>query len=432
MLCVDEKTSLQPRPRKSPTLAAQPERPVRVEHEYGRCGALNLFAAFDTRTGKVYGMTAERKRQAEFIAFLEQLDREIPATVTTIHVVLDNLRMHKGKQVQAWLAKHPRFVFHHPPVHCSWMNQVEQWFSILQRKRLRIADFADKARVGGAAAGVHPRVESSGSSVQLDHEVGGEGHGQVQADRGPSREEPTRGGVISIPFLCGVVLSRDGDAHGLVHDDGRACERSRLGRRSGQPLDQHRRQLAGVEAQRLPQGEKRPTTLRAIPPEFGEGNRAVHRRHRALIEVPLARGPAPGTRGSGGLLSDHRLEVPLLDRAAESLPQLESPQLNRRIVGHPLDRPVGSIEGDRDFRSFGEQRREFLSKFVGLPLQGDPPKPGTMSLQATMPRVTYHKSVEFPNILRFRRDAGAGRKLTCTRRTWMGESWAFRIGRFGV
>jgi transposase len=52
--------------------------------------------------------------------------------------------VHKGKQVQAWLAKHPRFVFHHPPVHCSWMNQVEQWFGILKRKRLRIADFPSK------------------------------------------------------------------------------------------------------------------------------------------------------------------------------------------------------------------------------------------------------------------------------------------------
>ena len=149
VLCVDEKTSLQPRPRKSPTLGAKPRRPVRVEHEYGRCGALNLFAAFDTRTGKVYGMTAERKRQVEFIAFLEQLDREIPAKVATIHVVLDNLRMHKGKRVQEWLSRHARFVFHHPPVHCSWMNQVEQWFSILQRKRLRIADFADKAALAG-------------------------------------------------------------------------------------------------------------------------------------------------------------------------------------------------------------------------------------------------------------------------------------------
>ncbi len=100
VLCVDEKTSLQPRPRKAPTQPAGPDnQPLRVEHEYGRCGALNLFAAFDTRTGKVYGRTAERKRQKEFIEFLEQLDREIPAEITTIHIVLDNLRMHKGKQV---------------------------------------------------------------------------------------------------------------------------------------------------------------------------------------------------------------------------------------------------------------------------------------------------------------------------------------------
>lgn len=147
VLCVDEKTSLQPRTRKSATLPAQPGMPVRVEHEYARKGALNLFAAFDTRTGKVYGRTAERKRQKEFIEFLEQLNRAIPAEITTVHIVLDNLRMHKGKQVQAWLAQHSRFVFHHPPVHCSWMNQVEQWFSILQRKRLAIADFADKAEL---------------------------------------------------------------------------------------------------------------------------------------------------------------------------------------------------------------------------------------------------------------------------------------------
>jgi len=144
VLCVDEKTSLQPRTRQAPTLAAQPGQPVRVEHEYARKGALNLFAGFDTRTGTVYATTAERKRQAEFIAFLEHVDREMAPDITRIHVVLDNLRMHKGKQVQAWLTKHPRFVFVFPPVHCSWMNQVEQWFSILQRKRLRIADFADK------------------------------------------------------------------------------------------------------------------------------------------------------------------------------------------------------------------------------------------------------------------------------------------------
>jgi DDE superfamily endonuclease len=144
VLCVDEKTSLQPRTRTAATKPAKVGLPVRVEHEYERKGALNLFAAFDTRTGHVYATTAERKRQVEFIILLEHLDKEIPATITNIHIVLDNLIMHKGKQVKAWLAKHTRFIFHFTPVHCSWLNQVEQWFSILQRKRLLIADFADK------------------------------------------------------------------------------------------------------------------------------------------------------------------------------------------------------------------------------------------------------------------------------------------------
>ena len=62
VLCDDQKTNLQPRPRKSKTLAAKPELPVRVEDEYERKGALNLFAAFDTGTGKVWGQTYEQKR----------------------------------------------------------------------------------------------------------------------------------------------------------------------------------------------------------------------------------------------------------------------------------------------------------------------------------------------------------------------------------
>jgi transposase len=147
VLSLDEKTSLQPRTRLARTRPARPGQPVRVEHEYKRGGALNLFAAFDTRRGHVYAATAPRKRQVEFIAFLEQVERQIPATITTVHLVLDNLRMHTGALVRAWLAAHPRFCCHFPPVHCSWMNQVEQWFSILQRKRLRVADFADLAQL---------------------------------------------------------------------------------------------------------------------------------------------------------------------------------------------------------------------------------------------------------------------------------------------
>lgn len=142
VLCVDEKTSIQPRKRTTPTLPAQPGKPVRVEQHYTRSGALNLFAAFDTRRGKVIGWSATRKRAAEFVSFLDLLDASIPVTMTTVHLVLDNLRVHKSKAVKAWLAEHPCFVLHFPPVHCSWMNQVEQWFSILTRKALRIADFA--------------------------------------------------------------------------------------------------------------------------------------------------------------------------------------------------------------------------------------------------------------------------------------------------
>jgi hypothetical protein len=147
VLCIDEMTSLQPRPRKSDTKAAQPDRPVRVEHEYLRCGALNLFAAFDTRTGRVWSTTARRKRQVELIELLETIDREVSSDVTTIHVILDNVSTHHGKLVRQWLANHPRFQFTFPPVHCSWMNQVEQWFSIQRRKRLRIVDFKDLAHI---------------------------------------------------------------------------------------------------------------------------------------------------------------------------------------------------------------------------------------------------------------------------------------------
>jgi transposase len=145
VISVDEKTSLQPRPRVAPTQPAQPGQPVRVEHEYERSGALNLIAGFDTRTGKVFGRCYARKRAVEFIDFLDGLDQQLDPKIEIVHITLDNPRMHKSKAVLAWLAAHPRFQFHYTPVHCSWMNQVEQWFGTLQRKRLAISDFASLA-----------------------------------------------------------------------------------------------------------------------------------------------------------------------------------------------------------------------------------------------------------------------------------------------
>ncbi len=142
MLAVDEKTSLQPRIRTTPTRPAQVTHPAQVEHEYRRDGALHLFAAFDTRSGRVIGQCHRRKRAAEFLAFLAHLDGQYGPDITQLHLLLDNVATHKTKAVQAWLAAHPRFVCHFTPVHCSWLNPVEQWFGLLQRKRLRYAAFA--------------------------------------------------------------------------------------------------------------------------------------------------------------------------------------------------------------------------------------------------------------------------------------------------
>jgi hypothetical protein len=143
VLSLDEKTSIQPRPRTQKNKPPQPGGgPILVEHEYRRAGALNLLAAFNTRNGKVIGILRRRKRQIEFIELLEEIDRQTPSTVTLIHLICDNVSTHGGKLVRAWLARHPRFRMYFTPVHCSWMNQIEQWFSILQRKRLTAPNFA--------------------------------------------------------------------------------------------------------------------------------------------------------------------------------------------------------------------------------------------------------------------------------------------------
>ncbi len=145
-LSYDEKTSLQPRPRKHKTKPARSgNEPNLCEHEYSRDGALQLFAAFDIRTGVVYGQCCDRKRQREFIQFLDSIDTTTPQRIQTIHMIGDNLKVHSGKEVQKWSLTHPRFQFHFTPVHCSWLNQIEQWFSILQRKRFRLVDFESKA-----------------------------------------------------------------------------------------------------------------------------------------------------------------------------------------------------------------------------------------------------------------------------------------------
>jgi hypothetical protein len=104
VLRVDEKTSLQPRPRLHITLPAMPGLPNRVEHEYRRAGAVHLLAVFDTRTGRVYGQCYGHKQQQEIIALLEYLHAEVAATIRIIHLICDNAQAYHDKQVRQWLA----------------------------------------------------------------------------------------------------------------------------------------------------------------------------------------------------------------------------------------------------------------------------------------------------------------------------------------
>ena len=120
--------------------------------------------------------------------------------------------------------------------------------------------------------------------------------------------------------------------------------------------------------------------------EFGERDRPVDRSHRAFVGVQLAVGPTSGTRGPRGLLRHHRREVPLLNHAAKSLPQVMSPQLDDRIVRDPPDGPVGLIQRDRDFSRLGDQASELVSEFRDVPFHGDPPDLVRQGLQTTNAR----------------------------------------------
>jgi transposase len=132
VFCVDEKTAIQALDRLDPVLPLSPGRAERHGFEYYRHGTLSLYAALNTQTGEVVGDTADRHTSAEFVRFLSTVVTTQPRG-RTIHLIADNLSAHKTKQVAAFLAAHPRVHLHFTPTYASWLNQVELWFSKIER-----------------------------------------------------------------------------------------------------------------------------------------------------------------------------------------------------------------------------------------------------------------------------------------------------------
>ena len=132
VFCVDEKSAIQALDRLDPVLPMMPGTVERHGFEYYRHGTLSLYAALDVKTGRVQGKTATRHTSAEFIGFLTEIVEKNPLP-KEIHIVLDNLSAHKTGAVRDFLEQNPRVRFHFTPTYSSWLNQVEIWFSKIER-----------------------------------------------------------------------------------------------------------------------------------------------------------------------------------------------------------------------------------------------------------------------------------------------------------
>lgn len=144
VISADEKTSIQARRRKHPTLPTQPGRPMRVEHEYTRCGAWAYFAALDVHHTRVFGRCESANGIAPFDRLVEQVMTRPPYNdARRVFWIVDNGSAHRGAtSVKRLQDKFPRLSLVHGPIHASWLNQIEIYFSIIQRKVLSPNDFS--------------------------------------------------------------------------------------------------------------------------------------------------------------------------------------------------------------------------------------------------------------------------------------------------
>lgn len=145
----DEKTSIQARCRCHPTLARGQARAMRVNHEYGRGGALAYLAAYDVHRAQVFGRCEPKTGIVAFMTLVTQVMTSEPyASAKRVFWVVDNGSSHRGQKAMDRLtATFPNAVMVHTPVHASWLNQVEIFFSIVQRKVVRPNDFTNLNQV---------------------------------------------------------------------------------------------------------------------------------------------------------------------------------------------------------------------------------------------------------------------------------------------
>jgi len=143
IISADEKTSIQARRRIHPTVPAMPGKHMKVEHEYKRCGAWTYLVAWDVRQAKLFSRFEKKSGIVPFSRLVDRVMNQKPyKKAKTVYWVTDNGSSHRGVTARQRLKRqYPNTELVHTPVHASWLNQVEIYFSIVQRKLLNPNDF---------------------------------------------------------------------------------------------------------------------------------------------------------------------------------------------------------------------------------------------------------------------------------------------------
>lgn len=149
VISADEKTSIQARHRLHPQLAPAPGQAMRYEHEYERGGALQYLAAWDVRLGRPLGRCEATTGIEPFHRLIDLvMTREPYHSAQRVFWIVDGGSSHRGQRFAQRLQGWYRNAIAVPlPVHASWLNQIEIYFSIVQRKVLTPNDFTDLEEV---------------------------------------------------------------------------------------------------------------------------------------------------------------------------------------------------------------------------------------------------------------------------------------------
>ncbi len=145
VLSVDEKTQIQALDRSQPELPLRSGNPKRLTATYKRHGTVSLIAALSVHNGEVTADTMDKNNGQNFLRFLKKIYRKYPRK--QLHVIADNLNVHKDKEVKKWIDSKTRMTIHFTPTYSSWLNQIEIWFNILSKDVLKGAVWHSKEQL---------------------------------------------------------------------------------------------------------------------------------------------------------------------------------------------------------------------------------------------------------------------------------------------